>query len=111
MSYSRNLVAILPRDKPPALLVSRSLVDEARRETWIERIEGHDALGEAPVVLIARICRDLDLARARLGAELGYEQRLNLSYRDVERLQAAMPEATLVDASEAIWQVRIVKSE
>jgi Xaa-Pro aminopeptidase len=111
VSYSRNLVAILPRDGPPALLVSRSLADEARRETWIERVEGHDALGEAPVELIARVCRDLGLTRARLGAELGYEQRLNLSYRDVERLQAAMPDATLVDASPAIWQVRMVKSD
>src|SRR5262249_12197430 len=111
VSYSRNLVAILPRDDPPALLVSRSLADEARRETWIERVESHDALGEAPVELIARVCRDLGLTRARLGAELGYEQRLNLSYRDVERLEAALPDATLVDASPTIWQVRMVKSD
>lgn len=110
VSYSRNLIALLPRTGEPALVVPRSLEREARRESWIERVVAHDAVGAAPVDPIARVCRDLGLDAARLGAELGYEQRLNLSFLDFERLRAALPAASFLDASDAIWEVRTRKS-
>jgi Xaa-Pro aminopeptidase len=54
--------------------------------------------------------RDLGLQKARIGAELGYEQRLGISVLDFQRLKAALPKAAFVDAAEAIWVLRMRKS-
>jgi Xaa-Pro aminopeptidase len=111
VSFSRNLIAIIPREGAPVLLVPASLASEARTTGWIERVEPHDVVGAAPVERLAEVCCNLGLDRARIGAELGYEQRLNLSYRDVEQLRSLLPSAQLIDAAPAIWRVRMRKSE
>lgn len=110
VSYSRNLIAILPRDGEPALIVPASLEREARDQSWIERIYPAEAIGRAPVETLAVAFRDLGLQDARIGAELGYEQRLGISLLDYQRLQAALPEAAFVDAAAAIWALRMRKS-
>jgi Xaa-Pro aminopeptidase len=110
VSFSRNLIALLPRAGSPVVLAPTSLASETRENGWIEQVEAHDVVGAAPVERLAQVCRDLGLDRGRIGAELGYEQRLNLSYRDVEQLKALLPEAELVDAAPAIWRVRTRKS-
>jgi Xaa-Pro aminopeptidase len=110
VSFTRNLLAILPRQGSPVLLVPASLATEARRESWIERVEAHAVTGAAPIEQLVGLLRELGLDRGRIGAELGYEQRLNLSYVDFERLQAALPAARFVDAAPALWRVRAVKS-
>jgi Xaa-Pro aminopeptidase len=110
VSFSRNLIALLPREGAPVVLAPASLASEARADGWIEWVEPHDVVGAAPVERLAEVCRDLRLDRARIGAELGYEQRLNLSYRDVEQLKALLPSAELADAAPAIWRVRARKS-
>lgn len=110
VSFTRNLIALFPRGEAPVLVVPTSLAEEAPHESWIERVEAHGVTGAAPVDLVARLCRALGLERARIGAELGYEQRLNLSYVDFQRLRAALPSASFVDAAPAIWSVRTIKS-
>src|SRR5258708_23981982 len=107
VSFSRNLIALFPRKGAPVVLAPASVASEARANGWIERVEPHDVVGAAPVERLAELCRDLGLDPARIGAELGYEQRLNLSYRDVERLKALLPSVELVDAAPAIWRVRV----
>lgn len=110
VSFSRNLLAILPREAPPALIVPASLEQQARDQTWIEQIVPFTTIGHAPVETIAATARALGLGEGRIGAELGYEQRLGVSYLDFQRLQAALPKATFVDAAEAIWSLRMRKS-
>ena len=110
VSFSRNLIAILPRESPPLLIVPASLEGQAREQTWIEEIRTFDTIGFAPVDEMTTAFRDRDLANARIGAELGYEQRLGISPLDYGRLQAALPEAAFVDAAPAIWPLRMRKS-
>jgi Xaa-Pro aminopeptidase len=110
VSYSRNLIAILPREAPPALIAPAFLADEAARQSWIERIVPTTEVGAAPVRTIVDVVRELGLARARIGAELGYEQRLGISYLDFQRLQESLPEAAFIDAAKAIWALRMRKS-
>jgi Xaa-Pro aminopeptidase len=109
-SYSRNLIAILPREAPPMLIVPASLEGQAREQTWIEEIRTYEAIGSAPIDTMADAFRDLGLAAGRIGAELGYEQRLGISQVDYQRLQDALPAATFVDAAPAIWSLRMRKS-
>ncbi|MFN8591124.1 MAG: Xaa-Pro peptidase family protein [Thermomicrobiales bacterium] len=110
VSFSRNLLAILPREQPPVLVVPAFLAEEARAQSWIERVFPATAVGEAPVATLVDALRDLGLERATIGAELGYEQRLGISYRDFEQLRAALPDASFIDAAPAIWSLRMRKS-
>ena len=110
VSYSRNLLAILPRQGQPVLVIPEFLSAEARHESWIQQVYPSTEVGEAPVATIASALRDLGLHNARIGAELGHEQRLGLSIRDFQRLQSAIPAAQFVDASDAIWALRMRKS-
>ncbi|MFT4038391.1 MAG: Xaa-Pro peptidase family protein, partial [Thermomicrobiales bacterium] len=109
-SYSRNLIAILPRESPPLLIVPASLEGQAREQTWIADIRTYETIGAAPVAEMAAAFRDRGLAAARIGAELGYEQRLGISPLDYARLQDGLPQATFVDAAPAIWSLRMRKS-
>lgn len=110
VSYSRNLLAILPRERPPALIVPAFLANEARRESWIAQVYETSEIGEAPIDVVVNAFDDLGLRQGRIGAELGYEQRLGISALDFQRLQAALPEATFIDAAAAIWSLRMRKS-
>src|SRR5215207_2921303 len=49
VSYSRNLIAILPREAPPLLIVPASLDEQAREQTWIGDIRTYDTIGSAPI--------------------------------------------------------------
>jgi Xaa-Pro aminopeptidase len=110
VSFSRNLLAILPREAPPALVVPAFLADEARSQSWIDRIYSATAVGEAPISTLTMAFQDLGLGTGAIGAELGYEQRLGMSVLDFRRLQEAFPDARFVDAASAIWSLRMRKS-
>jgi Xaa-Pro aminopeptidase len=110
VSYSRNLIAILPRDGAPALVVPTFLVGEARSQSWIEQVYSSSDIGQAPIGALVAAFHDLGLGKGRIGAELGYEQRLGISPLDFQRLQEALPAVQFVDAAPAIWALRMRKS-
>lgn len=110
VSYSRNLIAIMPRETPPALVVPAFLADEAASRSWIDRVFPATEVGQAPIETLVTAFQELGLHDARIGAELGYELRLGISYLDFQRLQEALPAARFVDAAEAIWSLRMRKS-
>ena len=110
VSFSRNLVAILPVDAPPALIVPAFLEREAAAQSWIEEIFPATAVGRAPIETIAAVIQDLGLQNAQVGAELGYEQRMGVSFLDFESLVSALPGVNFSDASRTIWSLRMQKS-
>lgn len=110
VSFSRNLIATLPREGAPLLIVPASLEGQAREQTWIAEIRTCETIGAAPVEAMTAAFHDLELAAGRIGAELGYEQRLGISQLDYQRLLNALPAATFVDAAPAIWNLRMRKS-
>jgi Xaa-Pro aminopeptidase len=110
VSFSRNLIAILPRDAPPALVVPAFLADEARSQSWIETVYATTDVGQAPIATLTTAFQDLGLRNASIGAELGYEQRLGISLLDFRMLEKGLPEARFVDAAPAIWALRMRKS-
>jgi Xaa-Pro aminopeptidase len=66
-------------------------------------IEGH-------LPLIQSVFDDLALVDGRIGAELGFEQRLGLSYTDFQTIRQELPNVTFMDASHLFWKLRMVKS-
>src|SRR5262249_8198815 len=94
-----------------AALVSHARCIPFRESSWVPTLRTYDGLGterirEALADLVERVA-----PRARtIGMELGYEQRLGISVADYEALRARFPDRRLVDASEVLWGLRMVKS-
>jgi Xaa-Pro dipeptidase len=75
------------------------------------RVGGRPALGVGqPVAELARILDELGLRGRRIGAELGFEQRLGLPFDEFERLRAELAPTQFVDAASLLWRLRLVKS-
>jgi len=108
--FARPYLAAINADGRAALVTHGFLAEEMRRAGAIEDIRVYTRSGTAPVELIAATLRELGLGSGRIGAELGYEQRLGMSVEDFAALGKALPAASFVDASALIWRQRMVKS-
>lgn len=115
-SKHRPLGCILPREKgQPILVVAESLVNVADVTSWIDDVRLWGGFKRAgipsdPVVGIADAIKDLGLAGGRIGMEMGYGTRINMSQADFEMLKGLLPDMKVVDAAEAIWELRMIKS-
>lgn len=109
-TFTRPLLLLLPRRAAPIAFVHSFLEPEFRRTSWITEVRGYVDLFNGPIPMAVDVLRGVGVARDRIGAELGYEQRLGMSYGDFTRLQTAVPEAVFMDASEVLWALRMVKS-
>jgi Xaa-Pro dipeptidase len=108
-NYSRPHVMVLPLRSNPFLYVYDVNVENARELSWVDDVVGYvppfdgAALG---TVLNAR-----GLGSARLGAELGEDQRLLFPALALRELRVECPHVQLLDASDLIWQLRMIKSD
>ncbi len=101
---SRMVGLVIPTAADPQAVVPRSHLRDVREQTGLEVLP-YDSLRHAPVDALAPL-----LARCgrRIGLELGFEQRVDMTLQDADRLRAQLDEA--VDISEDIWQLRMTKS-
>ncbi len=109
-SYARWTIIVLPRKGQPVLMAHEFVEESTRRETWIENVKIYKNLKETPVDLIKQVFEELKLTDAKIGAELGSEQRLGLAYNEFLRLKQASPKTNFVDASNVFWRMRMIKS-
>lgn len=108
-SRARPRFLFLPRHGNPVFLVHQSTVVTVNEMSWVKDVRGFAPL-ESPTGDIAAIFRELGLERARIGAELGREQRLGISVAEFRAIEAALPEASFADAGDLLWRQRMVKS-
>ncbi len=107
-NHSRPHVFLLPLDGDP-ILVSVSLsAPDAPRSTWIDDIRVYPEPFSFDIVRQA--IADAGLAGGRIGAELGYDQRLMMPYLEFEGLRESLPQASFEDASSLLLRMRAVKS-
>jgi Xaa-Pro dipeptidase len=97
---------ILAPGCPATYVVRRYDEDAVRAGSVVTEIIPYTHLADAPRVW-ADALRRLGLGRARLGLEL---DAWNLAPADVARLQAELPDLTIVDASRLVARVAAVKS-
>ena len=101
LNFSRPHVMVLPREGDPFLFVYGVNVENARGDSWVEDVIEYsppfsgDELGDA---LVAR-----GLDRGRIGAELGFDQRLAMPVLELRALEARLTSAEIVDAAELLW--------
>ncbi|MFW9802411.1 MAG: M24 family metallopeptidase [Candidatus Thorarchaeota archaeon] len=111
VTKTRPIVLILPRNGDPVLVVHEWEIGNSKANCpWIKDIRTWIDLPFSISPLL-EVFQDLKLTSSRIGAELGYEQRLNLPLDDFERLKKEMPKAQFVDGSDVFWRVRSKKSK
>ncbi|MGE4248731.1 MAG: M24 family metallopeptidase [Parvibaculaceae bacterium] len=111
VTRARPITMILPASGEPVVIVSRNQEGQARAASFVPDIRIHTGLESEALAVTADVLRERGLAAARIGCELGEEQRLGLSYLGFETLRARLPQAHWVDAAAVLWQVRSIKSE
>jgi Xaa-Pro dipeptidase len=97
---------IVPRQGEPAYLVRLFDEERVRLESRVARIASYFDRDDA-VDRWADLLRSMGLADARLGLEL---DNLDLTHRDVTRLQSLLPRIQIVDVSGLLPAVMAVKS-
>ena len=95
-------IAVIP--EIGAALMRRTWLDDIR--TWSAPCPDDDG-----ITLLRDLFEPLARKQARLGVMKGHETGLRMPLADYERLVAALPGLSIVDATPLIRQLRMVKSE
>ena len=108
LNYSRPHIMVLPLDGDPFLYVYNVNEQNARELSWVDDVVPYNP----PFVGadLARVLEERGFGKARIGAELGTDQRVAMPVRDYLDLVKGLPHATFVDAGDLIWRLRMVKS-
>jgi Xaa-Pro aminopeptidase len=108
---ARPITMLIPLTGEPAVVVSRNQEGQALATSWVPDVRIHRGLEPEALAVVAGFLRERGLERARIGCELGEEQRLGMSYLGFQRMRADFPHADWVDAAALLWTVRAIKSE
>lgn len=110
--YSHPVVALLPREGQPRLLVHALRDDHARASTWLENIHLYGSwstkvtMGPDWLKALAAIVEELGLSNARIGVEDEF-----LTVLRQRQLVATLPNATWADSSRLFLEARMIKSQ
>ena len=107
MSFPRPAVLIIPR-KGQSILITH---DFHLPIDWQGDIREYRKVGEVPIGIVKKAFEEIGCTIGQVGAELGREQRLGISYQDFLKVREALPAISFADAADIIWQLRMVKSK
>lgn len=110
LTLARPFYLLVPRRGEAVLLVHEGRIAEARRYAWIHDVRAYPRLSVAPVEAIIAITAEMGITTGRIGAELGFEQRMGIPVAEFERLRSALAPAIVEDAAGLLWGLRAVKS-
>lgn len=108
-TFTRTVFVFIPREKAPVLYVQEFAGPEAKSRSAIQDVRAFPDIMGAPVKGVIEIMKELGMDSGKVGFELGYEQRMDMAFNDYEAIKARLPEAEFVDASNLIWQLRMIK--
>jgi Xaa-Pro aminopeptidase len=101
----REILLVWPRQGEPVLITNHYAAPLARRDSWLSRFEIYEDYAESPYTLMAELLRQLGLHRETIGFEKTY-----LSAARWEETRRLLPEATMLDCTDMMAQVRWVKT-
>lgn len=107
-NFSRPHVMILTQDGQAVLVVYGVNLENARETSWVEDVRSYAPPFAAEA--LREPLEEMGLSQARVGAELGVDQRLWLPFLEFRRLEQMLPGTTFVDASQTLWDLRMIKS-
>lgn len=104
-SRARPRILLIPAAGDPVFIVHRSTEVAVREMIWFSDVRTYRDLTRGPTGEIVSVLQSWKCRK--VGAELGREQRANISPNDLLILLKELP---LADASSALWRVRTIKS-
>jgi Xaa-Pro dipeptidase len=117
--YEYPNVGIVPREGPTTLIAETIDSVLVEKEGYVNRNIGYSGDSQAPtptapdpVRLVAEVIEDLGLANKTIGMEFGpfmWWEGFNIN--QWEQFKKELPRATFVDATDLIWEMRMIKSE
>jgi Xaa-Pro aminopeptidase len=111
ITLCRPAFMLLPMEGEPVVLVQWCNKENQTRTCQVDDIRYYRELGCAPIPLIKDVFKEKGLEKARIGAELGREQPLGISYNDFVGLRGELGRVDFTDASGLIWSLRMAKSK
>lgn len=105
----RPQIFILPKGKKPLVLVYGNDRTKAQALPWIGEVRSYVDV-PFPQEMISSSIKEMGLGEARLGFEMGDNQRLGIPVSYLSGLTEALPKARILDASAALCELRLIKS-
>nr|MDO8135859.1 Xaa-Pro peptidase family protein [Candidatus Njordarchaeum guaymaensis] len=105
----REYAFILPRNGAPVVVTMPFEVGHVLQATWVKDVREYREMYKHNDLFVQTI-EDMGLGDGVIGAELGREQYLQISYNDFNDLRNRLPKAKFVDAAQMLLDLRAVKS-
>jgi Xaa-Pro dipeptidase len=105
----RPQICFLPKGGKPTLLVYGNDKAKAKALPWIGSVRAYVDV-PFPEEMITDTLKEMGLAEAKVGFELGDDQRLGIPANYVLRLTEALPKAQIKDGTVALTEMRVIKS-
>ena len=105
----RSYIFILPKDDEPTLITIPFEIAQVEQTTYFKKFFTTSALFGHPE-FISNTLKKIGLGNAVIGAELGIEQYLGMSYLSFQEIEKNLSNAKFVDASDIILKLRLIKS-
>jgi len=117
--YGYPNTGVIPREGPTTLVSNAEDRDVVNMQGYAQRNIGYRGDSNAPtptapdpVKLIAEVMEDLDLANKTIGMEFGkFMWWDGFTMNEWEQFNKELPEAKFVDATDLIWEMRMIKSD
>ncbi len=106
----RPQICILPKRGKPTLLVYGNDKAKAKALPWVGDVRAYVDV-PFPENMIADSLKEMALGEAKLGFELGDDQRLGIPANYLLRLTEALPKAQINDGTAALTEMRLIKSQ
>ncbi|MDX6700339.1 MAG: hypothetical protein QOF26_565, partial [Baekduia sp.] len=108
LNFSRPHVMVLPREGEPFLFLYGVNAENAADASWVQDIVAYSPPFSGEDLASALASRGLD--KGRIGAELGFDQRLAMPVNELRALEAKLSAGEVVDASMLLWELRSIKT-
>lgn len=105
----RPQICFLRKGEKPLVLVYGNEKTKAKAIPWIGEVRAYVDV-PFPQEMIANCLKEMGLAEAKLGFELGDDQRLGFPVSYLSRLSEALPKAKVHDGSATLTEMRLIKS-
>jgi len=110
ISKARPMLMLLPREREPILLMTQNQVPLAEAMSPVKDLRSWDGFMTEAIPALADAIRSAGLHQGRIGAELGFKQRLGMPVLELFHLESLLPDAAFVDAADLFWELRRCKS-
>ena len=105
----RPQICFLPKDGKPTLLVYGNDKAKAQALPWVAGVRAYVDV-PFPQEMLAATLKEMGLDEAKLGFELGDDQRLGFPVNYLSRLGEALPKAQIKDGTATLSEMRVIKS-